>query len=171
VQTPSSSSYSKAGPVVSPSHPAIHRLVHLTAMHATFTLQSVQDWALQDRQRQEAGSADSLTYLVNSMRFLMTVTERNQSFARLCREEKAKQEHIVQGIESAFAVLKSINLDTADAEAQCHLLHFRIKQLEASAISHDGSVAEMAELFNGLQERIDAVTRVSGRVTSPSRPN
>jgi hypothetical protein len=171
VQTSTTPSLPEAGPVVAPSHPAIHRLVHLTAMHATFTIQSLHDWLLRDSQRQEAGTADSLTYLVNSVRFLMTVADRNNTFAHLCREEKDNREQLIQGLESTFAVLKSIHIDTRDAEAQCRLLRFHTTQLEASAASYDDSLAQIGELFNRLQDRVDAVMRAPGLVATPSRPN
>ncbi|MBS1992984.1 MAG: hypothetical protein JSS83_20845 [Cyanobacteria bacterium SZAS LIN-3] len=161
----------QAGPVVPAQHPAVDRTVQVTAMHAAFTIQSVQDWIVRDDERLEAGTPDTLVYLTQSIRFLMTVTEQNQAFVRICRQQKATTEEVIAGIEQTFAALQAIGFDVARTDACSKLLRLQSAQLEAGALSHEATVEFMTGLFNRLQERLEVFMRAPGVIGTAARPN
>jgi len=140
-------------------------------MHATFGIQSVQTWLERDNQRQCEGTPDSMAYLVESVRFLMTVAHLNLSFAKLCRDRKNDREALFQGLESNFALLRSFGMDTTVAKDQCRSLRLFAAQLAMCADSHEASVQEMTGLFDMLQDRVAAVMRPPGLVAQLSRAN
>jgi len=161
----------EAGPIVNPSPPAIDRLVHLTSMHGTFLLQCLQTWWVKDEERQEAGQADDLSYLVRATSMVMRITKNFQDLSRICTEQVGPKEYALKELSSIMMNLKGINMDLSDMENQAKLLHFQIHQLQACAASHDSIVSQLAITLEVLQSRTEAVMRAPGQVAGPSRYN
>lgn len=160
-----------AGPVVSPAHPAVHNIVHRTAMHGTFALQSIKDWVERDEARRQAGVVDSLDYLVKATRFLMNIALLNRGLSQICSSEKERVDEMRSGMERTFAVLRSVKLATTEMEAQCSKLNLHAVQLETAAMVHTSAEAEIAGLLAGLQLRVDTLLLPPGQILPLVRAN
>ncbi len=162
----------RAGPPVSSvDHESIHPLVKLTSMHGTFVLEAVCDWVRNDQARQEEGIADSLEYLTGAMRFLMTATARTHDFSKLCRSVSGSEDANLKRMEATLPVLKEVGIDTTGMEKMGDLMRFRASQLGAIANAHDGNANQTAELFKGLETRINAILAGHSPSLSTRRPN
>jgi hypothetical protein len=162
----------EAGPVVPQRAGAVHPLVHLTAVRSDFTMRSLNEWLERDIARREAGTLDTMDYLVAAFNFLVDVTASHRAFAKVCRDEKGKKEALRTGIESTLATLREFRIaGVNDMEAHCRLLTIHGAQLEACITNFDGIETQIAELFDKLEARVNALTTPFGQVTAARRPN
>lgn len=135
----------------------IHPLVRLTSMHGTFLLETVGQWVMTDRERLDSGVPDSLDYLSKSMSFLMDAVRRQQDMGELCRLEGGGQKAALIRAEATFPVLKGIGMDTAGLEAGIKCMYAQSKILESLADIHVGNAAQVVQIMQQLEERVNAV--------------
>jgi len=169
----SNQSRDQGGSVVNKAPQTADDTVQLTAMHANFTIECVQDWLIADYARQEQGVVDTLDYLNEAMLFLMRVTKQNQGFAEICREQKADQEDVIARTERTIAFIETLKmpLDATKLAQGNDRMRQLAAHLEAGALSHDSTVEQLTGLFDQLQERVAAVMRVPGKVAGPLLAN
>lgn len=145
----------------------IHPLIRLTFMHGTFVLETVGQWVMTDRARQEAGTPDSLAYLTESMRFLMDAIRRQQDMGELCRLAGGDQKEALIGAEATYPVLKGIGMDTADLEAGIKKMRAQSQVLESIADIHAGNADQVVQFLNRLEVRIHAVMHPANPGSKP----
>ena len=169
----SNQSRDQGGAIVSKSPQTADNTVQLTAIHANFTIQCVHDWLLVDHERQEQGVSDTLDYLNESMLFLMRVTQQNQGFADICREQKAEREDVIARTERTMAFIETLKmpLDATKLAQGNDRMRQLAAELEAGALSHDATVEQLTGLFERLQERIAEFMRVPGQIAGPLLAN
>ncbi|MCC6977478.1 MAG: hypothetical protein IT343_04110 [Candidatus Melainabacteria bacterium] len=146
-------------------HDSIHVLVTLTSMHASFGMETVNQWVMKDLARQEEGTLDSLAYLTESMRLLMTVAQRQKDFGTMCEFELGNQKDNLGQIEATIPNLKNLGVfsdkQLAEMEKCANLMRFQSSQLESMAALHAANAFQVSQVIDRLEERIHAVLHAS----------
>ena len=171
--TPSKATTMEAGAPVSTAQcdSNAHPLVRLTSMHGIFVLESVGQWVIADKARQEEGTPDSLEYLSESTRFLMDAIRRQQDMGTLCRLTGGGQKASLMRAEATYPVLREIGLDTSQMEAAAKQMRAESAHLEKLAEAHAGNADHVVQLLMQLEARVHAVL-TNGSVSGyASRPN
>lgn len=157
-------------PISKVAHPNIHQLVTLTSMHAAFGMETVNQWLMADLARQEAGTLDTIEYLTDSMRFLMTVAKHQQDFGTMCHLESGAQKRNLGIVEATVPTLKEVGMDTKDMEAGGNLMRMQSQHLEAMSSMHADNAVGVSSVIDRLEERIHAVL-TGGRSPGKVRAN
>jgi hypothetical protein len=162
---PSAGAVLGGAPITKTAHDSIHVLVTLTSMHASFGMETVNQWVVQDLARQESGTPDSLAYLTESMRLLMTVAQRQKDFGTMCEFELGNQKDNLGQIEATIPNLKQLGFfsdkQLAEMEKCANLMRFQSAQLESMAGLHAENTFQVSQVIDRLEERIHAVLHVS----------
>lgn len=150
------------------AHDSIHVLVTLTSMHASFAMETVNQWVMSDMARQEAGTPDTLDYLTESMRLLMTVAQRQKDFGVFCEMEGGCQKDNLGRMEETIASLKELGIlkpeQASDMEKCANLMRFHGAQLESLSQLHAENTFSVSQVMDRLEGRIHAVLHC-GRTT------
>ena len=143
------------------AHDNIHVLVTLTSMHASFGMETVNQWVMSDIARQEAGTPDTLKYLTDSMGLLMTIAQRQKDFGVFCEMEIGSGKDSLNRLEETISALKgfgSLNPEHAEnLEKGAKLMRIHGAQLEALSNLHAENTFSVSQVIDRLEERIHAV--------------
>ncbi|MBC7998228.1 MAG: hypothetical protein IAF58_09810 [Leptolyngbya sp.] len=139
---------------VAPYHQVTHPLVTATARHGSFDLETVGEWVMQDDANHQKGVPDSRTYLVYALSFLMGIATRQQRYADVCLQQKAREEDSLKRMEEVLPMMTNIGLDISDLNSHAEVMRFQIQQLSDTAAAHEGNAAQVNIVIARLDERI-----------------
>ncbi len=141
-----------------------HSLVALTLIYGKFAMDTVQDWITRDANRTE-DRAETIGYLSDSTKFLMSMSSYISSLASVCRQQKQEHELIGNVLQSIITSLQSVAVNTSEMQKQITTQTHYIEQLEAMAKHHDNIAEQTGKLIDRLELRIH--TLLTGFSPSP----